>query len=530
MGPDPGFQAVILCGPGDSLSIFTSDPIDFPKALVPIANRPMVWYPLDWCYRMGIRDILLITPPESAPTLESALTKNTHLKALPTPRPTVIAPAQLTYTSGTAEIFRSPEVVKAIRSDFVILPCDLVCELDGAVLLQTWFTLQGGLGDSAFQPADGLSVTTAFGGEKSARRGGLGVWYPTRDVPNISVKKQETDMLATTALTIPTESYRHDASRLDVEQVVMSMPSANVQDSMTLNGQISIRNTLLERHGRVKIRTAHKDAHVYFMPRWTIGMMQNEQLDTVAEDVIGWWAKAGWQDGLGEKLGLKDVLTDTAHQDSDNHPKSAHSAPAIDLTDMSSTSCTTSTSTFEPSLTIPPMLAYIQPLPTPGLSQPLIHRADTTAHLLNISLYISKLASSTESTQKGLPIHPHSFSQKHLSTKHLTESQHVRISDDSLLGENVSIDSRVNVKECVIGSNCRLGAGSRLTRCVVMDNVVIGGNVTLTGCVLGKGASILGGAQGHADKTRLTDCLVQCGFVVEWGGEFQMSFFAVEEC
>lgn len=52
--PYPGFQAIILCGPGVTLNTFTANSEDFPKALVPIANRPMVWHPLDWCYRMGI--------------------------------------------------------------------------------------------------------------------------------------------------------------------------------------------------------------------------------------------------------------------------------------------------------------------------------------------------------------------------------------------------------------------------------------------------------------------------------------------
>lgn len=52
--PPTGFQALILCGPGVSLNTFTSNPEEFPKALIPIANRPMLWYPLDWCYRMGI--------------------------------------------------------------------------------------------------------------------------------------------------------------------------------------------------------------------------------------------------------------------------------------------------------------------------------------------------------------------------------------------------------------------------------------------------------------------------------------------
>ena len=52
--PATGFQAFILCGPGESLNPFNSNPAEFPKALIPIANRPMVWYPLEWCQRMGI--------------------------------------------------------------------------------------------------------------------------------------------------------------------------------------------------------------------------------------------------------------------------------------------------------------------------------------------------------------------------------------------------------------------------------------------------------------------------------------------
>jgi translation initiation factor eIF-2B subunit gamma len=59
--PAPGFQAVILCGPGVSFDTFTSKPEESPKALIPIANRPMAWYPLDFCYRIGITSTLLNT-------------------------------------------------------------------------------------------------------------------------------------------------------------------------------------------------------------------------------------------------------------------------------------------------------------------------------------------------------------------------------------------------------------------------------------------------------------------------------------
>lgn len=52
--PSPGLQALILCGPGSSFPTFTANPDENPKALLPIANRPMVWYPIDFCYRMGV--------------------------------------------------------------------------------------------------------------------------------------------------------------------------------------------------------------------------------------------------------------------------------------------------------------------------------------------------------------------------------------------------------------------------------------------------------------------------------------------
>lgn len=64
--PATGFQALILCGPGLSLNTFTSQPEDFPKALIPVANRPMIWYPLEWCSRMGITSRFIPTPASDA--------------------------------------------------------------------------------------------------------------------------------------------------------------------------------------------------------------------------------------------------------------------------------------------------------------------------------------------------------------------------------------------------------------------------------------------------------------------------------
>ena len=49
-----GLQALILRGPDAFLTTFTSLPEECPKALLPITNRPMVFYPMTWCYSMGV--------------------------------------------------------------------------------------------------------------------------------------------------------------------------------------------------------------------------------------------------------------------------------------------------------------------------------------------------------------------------------------------------------------------------------------------------------------------------------------------
>lgn len=52
--PASGFQALILCGPGESLNTISSNPEENPKALIPIALKPMITWVIEWCKRAGI--------------------------------------------------------------------------------------------------------------------------------------------------------------------------------------------------------------------------------------------------------------------------------------------------------------------------------------------------------------------------------------------------------------------------------------------------------------------------------------------
>lgn len=546
--PSPGLQAFILCGPGVSLNTFTSTPSDFPKALVPIANRPMVWYSLDYCYRMGITDITLITPHESAGALETALARDPALTSLPNPKPEILAPKDLMQTTGTGELFRLPEVQKAITDDFVVLPCDLVSEMDGARMLETWMRLNP-LGLSA---------------KNSKRKSGLSVWYPTHGLDGVSTKKDETDFLATVLLDQPAVPPPSTSLRSSLERIVMNMPTDTLNDKVEEEkGFLRLRQSLIRKHGRVKMRMKYRDAGFYVFPRWIKDFAAaNEHFDSLSEDLLGWWAKAGWQGPeLVEKLNLSTVLGSEAkdedeldgQQDGTVDPSTLSStksaAPAVNPAFASRVKSSAGSLATPAIPSIPPIHAYIHPAPnstaitappsttsTPTTinPDPFIRRIDTSHQLLTISLYLAKQAPSSTS-----PL-------SHVQKVHPTASlgQQSRVSEaDCLIAENVRVGMRANIKESVIGPNCEVGAYSRLTRCLLMEGAVVGEGVTLTGVIVGRRARVEGlkpkaegpaggesvegekrksrgkGQEDEEDRTKLTDCEVAPKFVVEVGTE-----------
>ncbi|OBT97176.1 hypothetical protein VE01_04765 [Pseudogymnoascus verrucosus] len=534
--PAPGFQAIILCGPGVSFDTFTSKPEESPKALLPIANRPMVWYPLDFCYRMGITKIHLVAPPASAPAIQAALNTNPHLTALPSPKPDLIAPVDLDQTTGTAQIFRLPEVLKEIKGDFIVLPCDLVCELGGEALLETWMIREAGLGGATGGGEEFNGPKMAIGGEKGGRRGGLGVWYETKiEVPKgeLGVKGEETDFLATAPIEQgPVPPHQNSLLR-DTSKVVLSFPTDTLNDTVEMKNMLPIRQSLVAKHGNVRMLTTHRDAHIYIFPAWVLDMInKNDDMDNLSEDVIGWWAKASWQSGFAERLGLREIFHgEEPSNDEEALERDEESKEDIDIAAISTTSVSrvetlkssitisaaeqspqtdaqdnsTTEATTDP-LIVPPFLAYIhksQPYGTPGA--PVIRRVDTAPLLLMISLQLAKLEATDQvGRQDASPLaHTSKVAYPQGIAGRCTVTR-----QDCLLADNVTVEERSAVKECVIGANCQIGEGAKLFRCVLMEGAVVGKGCKISGSILGR-RSVVG------NDSVLQDCEVEDNMRIE---------------
>lgn len=429
------------------------------------------------------------------------------LTSLPLPRPVLLTPKDLDQNTGTAEILRLPEVTSTIKRDFLVLPCDLVCELAGDLLLQAWMINAQTLSDLSCSK---FSLMKQYRGTHS---GGLSVWYQTKT--ETPIKGEETDFIATSPLSASSTSPKDSLTR-HISKLVYSMPTDSLNDLTDERKGFPIRHGLVRQHPRVQMRTTHRDAHIYIFPRWVMDFInENERLDSIGEDVIGWWAKAGWQPGLARKLGLDKIFApefskttdlDSPQDDSisSDIPDSGRARARSSLTDADKITQTynsaagqhRSASAIE---NVPSMLAYLHPSQP---ETPLIRRVDTAQLLLATSLQLAKLPSAEEGgispfAQPRKIMYPEGVKGRTTITR-----------PDSLVGENVTVDEKVAIRESVIGANCQIKEGAKLSQSLLMDGVVVGKNCKLTRCILGKRSEI-------GDNCTLTDCEVQENLLVE---------------
>jgi translation initiation factor eIF-2B subunit gamma len=174
------------------------------------------------------------------------MSQNPHLTTLPSPKPDILAPKDLSHQTSTGDLFRLPEIQSAIKGDFIVLPCDLVCELDGTALVDAWMVEQGGFaGASGGLNNNGSKIPFGAGGEKLGRRGGLGVWYQTKGEG--SRKKEETDFIATTPLPTPIVPAPADSLRRHISNLVYSVPTDTLNDITEENKTFPIRHSLIRK-------------------------------------------------------------------------------------------------------------------------------------------------------------------------------------------------------------------------------------------------------------------------------------------
>jgi len=118
------FQAVILAGYGNRMYPLTEEN-SLPKALLPIANKPLLYYQLKWLTKAGIQDVIVTCYKDIAPKINVYL--NTVYDVFNEIKVEVVA---INDYVGTADALRYlKEKDKLKQMDLIVISCDLVTDI-----------------------------------------------------------------------------------------------------------------------------------------------------------------------------------------------------------------------------------------------------------------------------------------------------------------------------------------------------------------------------------------------------------------
>ncbi|KAI0051631.1 UDP-3-O-glucosamine N-acyltransferase [Auriscalpium vulgare] len=470
------FLAVVLAGFGNELLPLTSDHGDepCPKALLPIANRPMIDYPLTWLEQSGITEVLLICPTAHRSRISHHIHSDTSSSSYPSLHVDVQTYDETqNLTVGTCTVLK--HFSHRIQQDFVLLPCDFIppagltltsllnkyrieSHLDGAIVTACWYQAQRP--EKGAVPEDWGSAPTA----------------------------------------IPIVWDRQSGTLLHVDTL----------DDLDRNGEeLELRMSLLSRYARTSLSSRYQDSHVYVCKKSVLDVLHRKaEFDSFREEFVPWLCKLHYQRTKQQKYSktlqpsqanVSQVLA-LRHSTLYSGLTYGGHHPPDDSTDSP---------THKPMpLSGPPSpIGHIDDgIPAVSLRVGLIvheggfaGRANNLPTLLELNRHFLSL------TTYALPTDPENRSLINVKSQ---------ISNDSMVGTSTKVGERTTIKRSVIGKHCVIGRSVRIVGCILLDHCVVGDGAKLDGSILGKNTKV--GA-----KAELVRCLTQAGYEVDAAGSFK---------
>ncbi|KAG4305105.1 hypothetical protein PORY_001275 [Pneumocystis oryctolagi] len=251
------FQAIIFAGFGNGLYPLT-EANNLPKALLPIANKPMIWYVLKWCEEGGFSNIMVICQTEVESCLGSYL-KNVydgHIKVQ------VYAPSSVDDVLGTADVLR--KIHDKIKSDFIVLGCDLVTNLPPHEILD-------------FHRIHTPTVTSLL--------------YDISKNDNFVLSK---------------DSGRKMFFGINKSDNALVC----IKSAADVNEEFTVRTSMLWKYPQICIATTLRDSHLYVFKRWVLDLIvQNERISSVQEDLIPLLVKCQYQSLLLKRYDIREIIS-----------------------------------------------------------------------------------------------------------------------------------------------------------------------------------------------------------------------------
>ncbi|XP_053893751.1 translation initiation factor eIF-2B subunit gamma isoform X1 [Malaclemys terrapin pileata] len=424
------FQAVVMAAGGGSRMMDLTSSI--PKPLLPVGNKPLIWYPLNLLERIGFEEVIVVTTKE----VQKLLNLDTKMKL-----DIVCIPDDADM--GTADSLR--HIHQKIKTDVLVLSCDLITD----VALHEVVDL--------FRAHDAtLSILM-----KKAQE-------PTEMVPGQKGKKK------------PVEQ-RDFIGVDDTGKRLLFM--ANEAD---LDEELVIKRSLLQKHPRMHIRTGLVDAHLYCLKKYVVDFLaENRSLTSIRSELIPYLVRKQFSSPTSLRQGQDNKEQD---QKKDQKSLDIYSYMKGDslLEFAPDKSCWNGHSIdLNEALHGGRVRCYVH-----IMKEGLCYRVNTLGLYIEANRQVPKLLStllcpeeplvhvSAQVMDRGL-VGSDSIIGSSTQVGEKTSIKH------SIIGSTCTIKDRVKITNCIIMNSVTIEEGSSLQSCLVCHNAVIEKGADLRDCLIG---------------------------------------------
>ncbi|KAJ2161355.1 Translation initiation factor eIF-2B subunit gamma [Coemansia sp. RSA 552] len=252
-GREPEFKAVVLALPEPGMDQLTERE-NTSHALLPIANRPMLWYALQWLEQGGILEIDIVTSRESETDIASYIEVYKGISN--------ISVVGLDDARGTADALR--QLPGPARSNVVVVPCDVIVDVPAAHFLDLI---------RVRQPA-----AAALFCETMKSEGGGG-----------------------------STKAKHQSRCVGIDQ-----PSSRLvllQELEKKSEDIALPMALVRRFPSMALSEKMQDTHVYVLQKWVVDYLAaHPEISSLQDDLLPLLVRAQTQPSLLAKRGLAKFM------------------------------------------------------------------------------------------------------------------------------------------------------------------------------------------------------------------------------
>ncbi|XP_048845491.1 translation initiation factor eIF-2B subunit gamma [Brienomyrus brachyistius] len=228
-------QAVLMAAGGGSRMMELT--YSTPKPLLPVGNKPLIWYPLSLLEKVGFEEVIVITTKEVQKELQKLLSADIRLKL-------DIVPVQEDADMGTADALRY--IQQKIKTDVLVVSCDLISD---TALHQVVDLFRAHDATLAMLMSKAHEFTETVPGQKGKKKTG-----EQRDFVGVDTSGKRLLFMANEA---------------------------------DLDEDLVIRKSIVRRHPRMHIRTGLVDAHLYCLKRSVMDFLaENKSISSIRGELV----------------------------------------------------------------------------------------------------------------------------------------------------------------------------------------------------------------------------------------------------